>query len=321
MIRHPRQPLDPLLGQLLAAAPMTFDLERDGVEAARAGLRRVLSAAPDANPDIEIADHSFVTAAGNPLALRVYRPSSTHGTGRDTLPLVLYCHGGGFALGDLDSYDSLCKRHAAGALAIVVAVEYRLAPEHPYPAAVDDVWAALQWVADHATELDGDASLIAVAGDSAGGNLAAVVAQLARNSGGPDVRFQLLWYPTTTCDSTLPSVIENAEAPILDLASIRTLMMWYAGHIDLSDAPPTLAPARAPTLAGLPPAFIGIAGHDPLRDDGGIYAERLAAADVPVQLHHAPTLIHGYAYFAGIVPAATEAVDAGIRALGAALLR
>jgi acetyl esterase len=233
----------------------------------------------------------------------------------------VFCHGGGFALGDLDSYDSHCKRVAVGASAIVVSVDYRLAPEHPYPAAVDDAWAALQWVADHADEIGGDPARLAVAGDSAGGNLAAVLTVLARDAGGPDLRFQLLWYPVLTFDFALPSVTENATSPILNLASMQKFFSWYAADTDIANPPLTLAPGRAQTFAGLPPAFIGIAGHDPLRDDGALYAENLTAAGVPVQLSHAPTLTHGYHYFVGLIPAATETVDAAIQALGTALHR
>ncbi|HYX98794.1 MAG TPA: alpha/beta hydrolase [Mycobacterium sp.] len=317
MIDYERLPVDPILRQLLEAIPMT-DLAKEGVAAARTRLHDVLTAVPDPYPDVTTADHRFIAPAGHQIGLRVYRPPLCEAT--DTLaPLVLYCHGGGFALGDLDSNDVLCKHHAVGASAIVVSVDYRLAPEHPYPAAVDDVWAALRWVAEHASQIGADPARLAVAGDSAGGNLAAVLAQLARDAGGPDLLFQLLWYPGTAQDFTLPSVIENAEGPVLDLASLKTFTTWYAGHIDLANPPVTLAPARAETFAGLPPAFIGVAGHDPLRDDGIRYAAHLTAAGVAVQLNHAETLTHGYAYFAGMIPAVTETVDTGIRALHAAL--
>ena len=132
-------------------------------------------------------------------------------------------------------------------------------------------------------ELGADPDRLAVAGDSAGGNLAAVVAQLARDAGGPPIRFQLLWYPATTWDTSLPSFTENANAPLLGGSAVRGFSRWYVGDLDLSDMPATLAPARAKDLAGLPPAYIAVAGHDPLRDDGARYAELLAAAGVPVR--------------------------------------
>jgi acetyl esterase/lipase len=158
-----------------------------------------------------------------------------------------------------------------------------------------------------------------VAGDSAGGNLAAVVAQLARDEGGPPIRFQLLWYPGTTWDTSLPSFTENAEAPLLGKKAVKEMSRWYAGDLDLSDMPAKLAPARAKDLTGLPPAYIAVAGHDPLRDDGARYAELLAAAGVPVQLHNAETLIHGYLGYTSAVPAATEAAERAFSALREAL--
>jgi acetyl esterase len=201
----------------------------------------------------------------------------------------------------------------------VVSVDYRLAPEHPYPAAVDDVWAATQWVAAHAGAFGADPDRLAVAGDSAGGNLAAVVSQLARDAGGPPIRFQLLWYPATTWDSSLPSFTENANAPILAGGAVKGFSLWYAGDLDLSNMPTTLAPARTEDLTGLPPAYIAVAGHDPLRDDGARYAKLLTAAGVPAELHNAETLIHGYLGYAGVVPAATEAAERGLSALRSAL--
>ena len=235
----------------------------------------------------------------------------------------MFFHGGGFALGDLDTHDVTAREHAVGAGSVVVSVDYRLAPEHPYPAAVEDAWAATRWVAAHGGEFGADPTRMAVAGDSAGGNLAAVVAQLARDEvrsgSGPRLAFQLLWYPSTMWDTTLPSFAENADAPVLDSAALVAFTAWYAGHVDLTDPPAGLAPGRAADLTGLAPAYIAIAGHDPLRDDGARYAELLAAAGVDVELDHAEALVHGYLGYAGVVPAATDASDRGLAALRAAL--
>ncbi|MBV8863361.1 MAG: alpha/beta hydrolase, partial [Mycobacterium sp.] len=234
-------------------------------------------------------------------------------------PVVLFFHGGGFVVGDLDTHDGTCRQHAVGAGAVVVSVEYRLAPEHPYPAAVDDAWAATQWVAEHGEEIDADASRLAVAGDSAGGTIAAAIAQRARDHAGPPILFQLLWYPSVMWDPSLPSFTENADAAVLDRVAIAAFSRWYAGDVDLFDPPPGMAPGRAKNLAGLPAAYIAVAGHDPLRDDGIRYGELLATAGVPVEVHNAETLVHGYVGYAGVVPAATEALDRGLAALRAAL--
>jgi acetyl esterase len=183
----------------------------------------------------------------------------------------------------------------------------------------------LQWVAENAAELGGDPNRIAVAGDSAGGNLAAVMAQLARDNadkGGPKLAFQLLWYPTVTADLSLPSHTENAFAPILDRDVIDTFLSWYLPDLDINDPralPTTLAPANAADLSGLPPAYIGTAEHDPLRDDGARYAELLNAAGVPTELSNEPTMVHGYVSFSLVIPAAAEATHRGLAALRKAL--
>jgi acetyl esterase/lipase len=261
-------------------------------------------------------ENRTIDGPAGPIPIRVYRPPTDS---TSALPVVVFLHGGGWCVGDLDSYEGDARNHAVGAGAVVVSVDYRLAPEHPYPAAVEDAWAATQWVAAHAGELSADADRLAVVGDSAGGNLAAVVAQLARDAGGPPIRFQLLWYPATTWDTSLPSFTDNADAPLLDASATKSFSRWYVGDLDLSDMPATLAPARAEKLTGLPPAYIAVAGYDPLRDDGTRYAQLLAAAGVPVELHNAETLIHGYLGYAGVVPAATDAMDRGLSALREAL--
>lgn len=310
-----RADIDPVLQGLLDALPMSVDPDVP-VVSARRQLREALLASNIGGHQLVTADETFTAQAGHHVTVRVYQPPKTDGPGKP--PIIVYLHGGGFALGDLDSYDAICARHAIAAAAVVISVDYRLAPEHPYPAAVNDAWYALQWSAANAERLGADPRRLVVAGDSAGGNLAAVVAQLARDNEGPDVAFQLLWYPTTTLDPTLPSFTDNANAPILNMSAVATFMHWYAGHMDLTEPPSTLAPARA-ALRGLPPAYIAVAGHDPLRDDGSHYATLLQQAGVPVTLHHAPALVHGYLYFADLVPAAADAVDAGLDALRKAL--
>ncbi len=256
-----------------------------------------------------------------PIAVRIYWPPS-HSDGHSDgapAPVVLYFHGGGFVIGDLDTHDGAARQHAVGADAIVVSVDYRLAPEHPYPAAVEDAWAATLWVVENAAELRGDPSRIAVAGDSAGGTISAAVAQRARDNAAPPIAFQLLWYPSTMWDASLPSFTENAAAPILDVKAVAEFSRWYAGEVDMSNPPSDMAPGRAKDLSNLAPAYIAVAGYDPLRDDGIRYGELLTDAGVDAQVHNAETLVHGYLGYAGVVPAATAALEGGLTALRTAL--
>jgi acetyl esterase len=312
-----RPDIDPALKALLDAFPLTFTAA-DGVEVAREKIRQ-LKPPPQMLPDLRIEQRTVGHGDLTDIPVRIYWPPIAQHT---DLPVLVFYHGGGFALGDLDTHDAVARAHAVGAEAIVVSVDYRLAPEHPFPAGVDDCWAALQWVGKHAAEVDGDPNRIAVAGDSAGGNLAAVMAHLARDNGGPALAFQLLWYPTVTGDLSLPSFTENADAPILNRDVIDAFLTWYLPDLDITDPkalPTTFAPGNAADLSGLPPAFIGTAEHDPLRDDGARYAELLNAAGVPAELSNEPTMVHGYVSFALAVPAAAEAANRGLLALKKAL--
>ena len=309
--------IDPTFKALLDAFTMTFNAD-DGVELARTRLRQ-LKVPEEMLPPLRIENRTISHGELTDIGVRIYWPPDTEAPP----PVVVFYHGGGFALGDLDTHDPVARMHAIGAEAIVVSVDYRLAPEHPFPAGVDDAWAALQWVGEHAAELGGDPSRIAVAGDSAGGNFAAVTALLARDNGGPALKFQLLWYPVATADLSLPSHTENAVAPVLDREVIEAFLALYLPGVDVADDPTTLpvtlAPANAADLSGLPPAYIGTAEHDPLRDDGARYAELLTAAGVPAELSNEPTMVHGYASFALVIPAAAEATERGLRALRKAL--
>jgi acetyl esterase/lipase len=314
-----RPDIDPILKAILDAVPLEFTID-DGVEVAREKIR-ALKPPPEMLPDMRIEELIVGYGDLTDIPVRIYWPPVEN---HDKLPVVVFYHGGGFAIGDLDTHDHVARAHAVAAEAIVVSVDYRLAPEHPFPAGVDDAWAALRWVGAHAADLGGDPSRIAVAGDSAGGNLAAVMALRARDAGGPPLVFQLLWYPVAVGDLSAPSFAENADAPLLNSDVIAAFLTWYAPGLDFTDPkalPTDVAPANAESLTGLPPAFIGTAGHDPLRDDGGKYAEMLAAAGVPVELSHEPTMVHGYVSLALAAPAAAEAADRGLAALRTALHR
>ncbi|OBJ47110.1 alpha/beta hydrolase [Mycobacterium sp. 1423905.2] len=315
-----RAEIDPFLKMLLDTIPMTFSAE-EGVQVARARMAQ-LKAPAEMLPNLRIEDRTVGYGDLTDIPVRIYWPfSPDEPAAQQSLPVVVFYHGGGWCLGSLDTHDPVARAHAVGAEAIVVSVDYRLAPEHPYPAGVEDSWAALRWVGEHAAELGGDPNRIAVAGDSAGGNIAAVMAQLARDNGGPALAFQLLWYPTCIGDITLPSFTENANAYVLDLEVIAAFLEWYVPDIDINDytkLPTTLAPGNG-DLTGLAPAYIGTAEHDPLRDDGARYAELLQAAGVPVQWCNETAMVHGYASFALVVPAAAEATNRGLEALKKAL--
>jgi acetyl esterase/lipase len=312
-----RPGIDPILEALLDAVPLEFTAA-DGVEVARDKLR-ALKPPPEMLPAMRIEERTVGYGDLTDVPVRIYWPPVETA---DDLPVVVFYHGGGWSIGDLDTHDHVARAHAVGTGAIVVSVDYPLAPEHPFPAGVEDAWAALQWVGEHAAELGGDPARIAVAGDSAGGNLSAVMALRARDAGGPPLVFQLLWYPVAVGDLTAPSFTENANAPLLNREVTEAFLTWYLPGLDLSDAaalPTDLAPANAATLAGLAPAYVGTAEHDPLRDDGGRYAEMLTAAGVPVQHSNEPTMVHGFVSLALASPVAAEATDRGLAALRAAL--
>jgi len=228
---------------------------------------------------------------GGPIPVRVYRPAGVPaGT---ALPVLVFYHGGGWVIGDLDTHDVQCRQITAEAGITVVAVDYRLAPEHKFPAAVDDAWAATRWVVARAGELGVDPGRLAVAGDSAGGNLAAVVALMARDAGGPAIALQVLIYPVTDVGAESKSYSDFAEGYMLT----RDGMRWFTNHYlkAPSDAQDwRVSPLRAASLAGLPPALVITAGFDPLRDEGAAYARRLTEAGGQVDYINYGGMIHGF---------------------------
>ena len=238
--------------------------------------------------------------ADGQIAIRVYRPTAAAGT----LPLVVLMHGGGWISGDLNTHDWLASEVARGADAVVVSLAYRLAPTHRWPVAAEDCYAALCDVAARAAEWQADASRLAVMGDSAGGNLAAVAALMARDRSGPALAYQALIYPATDLTMASPSIDENAHAPILT----KTDMVAYTAHYTDPEQrrDPYASPLLAPDHAGLPPALVQVAEHDPLRDDGLRYAAALQAAGVPVTVSCHEGKTHGFYAF----PRVSHAADA-----------
>ncbi len=264
-------------------------------------------------PDGLVSQDLHVPADGRQIPVRLYRPA-----GAGPLPVVVFFHGGGFVIGDLDTHDRIAAGLAHGAHAAVVAVDYRLAPEHPFPAAVEDAAAVLDWIATRASKLDLDSKRIAVAGDSAGGNLAAASTLLARERGGPRLVYQLLFYPDLDTDFDTPSYRAYGEGLLLTTAMSRWYWSQYLGGDPTTDDP-LAAPLKAASHAGLPPACIVIAELDALAHEDATYAAKLRAAGVPVEVQHAERLIHGFLRGLGTIPRVDAAFDRATAALGRAL--
>lgn len=239
------------------------------------------------------------------IPLRLVRPAGVPDDAR--LPLLVYFHGGGWVIGDLDTHDVLCRSLAAGAGCAVLSVDYRLAPEQPFPAAVDDCLAALHYAVDQADALGVDAARIAVGGDSAGGNLAAAACLAQRDAGGPLPVFQLLIYPATDMRAVAPSHTVNGQGYLLTADSVAYYGGHYMGAADRSDW--RASPLLADSHAGLPPALVLTAGFDPLRDEGRQYADALSAAGVPAQYVCFERQIHGFITMGRVIDEANTTVD------------
>ena len=281
----------------LSAAFTATPLEQIGVEA----LRALMPGRPGA-PVHERRD-ALVDLPGRRVPVRVYRPSADAG-----LPVLVFFHGGGWVIGTLDAYDQMCSELALGGGCVVVSVDYRLAPEHRFPAALEDACLATAWIARHAADLGGDPRRVAVGGDSAGANLAAVTCLMARQLGGPALMFQLLVYPGFDPDSTRPAVRQNADGPGLTQAASQWFWSQYLdGAADRRS--PFVNPLLAPDLSGLPPALVVTAEFDLNRDDGEVYGELLRAAGGQVEIRRYPGVQHGFLTHTGTVARAAAARD------------
>jgi acetyl esterase len=272
---------------------------------ARAFYRDRRFATQPAAPEVGKIQNLEAIGPNGPIPLRLYRPAGSSDS--EKMPVLVYYHGGGFTIGDLETHDTLCRELANLANCAVAAVDYRLGPEHRFPAAVTDCIAAAHWVRDHASELQLDASRLAVGGDSAGGNLAAVVSIDARDRGDLPIALQLLIYPATDAHASAPSHTENGQGYLLT----RETIAYFTGHYFADPAVYKdwrASPLLHPDLSNLPPALVLTAGFDPLRDEGAAYAARLTAAGNRAAYVHFPRQIHGFVTMGKIIDEANTAV-------------
>lgn len=302
---HPE--FETLLAQLAQAGGQP--LNELAVEDARAFIIALQPAAPDLT--VGALENRVIPGPAGDIPLRIYSPR-----GDGPFPVLVNFHGGGWVIGNLDTSDGQCRLLCEGARCVVVSVDYRLAPESTFPAAAEDCYAATTWVAKHADEIGADASRLAVGGDSAGGNLAAVVALMARDRSGPQIIFQLLVNPVTDANFDTNSYRANAEGYLLT----RDSMIWFWDHYCPPDqrANPYASPLRADDLGNLPPALVLTAEFDPLRDEGEAYAARLEAAGVTTECVRYDGLIHGFFAMAGVFDAGKPSVERACQALKAA---
>ena len=273
-------------------------------------------AAAGMGPPVHSEEDRTIPGPAGEIAVRILTPGTS-----GPYPLLVWFHGGGWAIGGLDGGNDTLKLLANVANCVIVSVDYRLAPEHPYPAGLDDCYAALEWAAANAADLGGDAERLAVGGDSAGGNLAAVVAQKARDEGGPAIGFQLLVCPVTDSDFERPSYRDFGRDEYL---LSREMMRWFWAHYlgpDGDATDPRVAPLRAESLEGLPTAHVVVAGYDPLLDEGVAYAERLEQAGVEVSLARADDQPHDYWTALGMIDEAERAVAEAARRMTSALMQ
>jgi acetyl esterase len=259
-------------------------------------------------------ENFVIPGPGGDLRARAYAPVAAGGP----QPLLIYFHGGGFVVGGLESHDGLCRLFTAEGGFKVIAVDYRLAPEHPWPAAVDDAWAAFQWIEANAADLGVDGGRIAVGGDSAGGMLTAIVTQLARGKAKPRIAGQMLLFPNTQIGGDTSSLNEFAVGYFLERRAIEYFNSLYLPPGTDRNLP-KVSPLRAKDFSGLPPAFVMLGGYDPLHDEGLAYAEKLKSAGVKVTIADYADLVHCFIYLQTILPEAHEAVARAAKAVKAML--
>jgi acetyl esterase len=291
----------------LAGRPPFETLTPDEARQAYAASRRILQPPPE---DVAETRDTEVSGPLGPIGIRSYRPAGTAAS--DVLPALVWFHGGGWLLGDLDSHDGVCRRFANAVRCRVISVDYRMAPEHVFPAAVDDCAAVIRYVLNNAASLGVDASKVAVGGDSAGGNLAAVMALMSRDGSLPPLAFQLLIYPAT--DMMMTTVSSTTIGPGVPLTSVT--MKWFIDHYAKGHETDWRAsPGRVSSVAGTAPALVLTCALDPLRDEGIDYAKRLEREGVRVVHLHYSDQIHGFMSMGRLIRAADQAIDMMARVL------
>lgn len=307
-------PLDPQVAEFLAACarePAPGPRDAGPIEARRLMVEASVGLGPFPAMASTV-DRTIPNQDGAMIPLRIYRPQGAHGG------LLVYFHGGGWVVGSIETHDGYCRALAAASGVTIISVDYRLAPEHPYPAPFFDCCAATSWASRAAESLDCDAGRLGVAGDSAGGNLAAAVALWARDQGGPALAFQYLIYPATDAACDTPSYAQNSEGYFLTRDSMQWFWEQYVPHPRDRDQA-YVSPLRAADLKGLPPALVTTAEYDPLRDEGETYARRLTEQGVHSRLIRYPGMIHGFVRRTKFFDAARGALDDAARALRQAL--
>jgi acetyl esterase len=297
-------PLDPQAQRVIEAmAALNLKPVEESTPAEARESIRTRTAGLGPFPEVAAVTDHRVPVAGGEITVRAYSPG-----GPGPHPALVYYHGGGWVIGDLYTHDGLCRSLSAAAGCAVLSVDYRLAPEAKYPVPVEDSYAALLWIVANAGRLGIDRRRIAVGGDSAGGNLATVMALLARDRRGPALALQVLIYPVTDHDLDTVSYRENATGYVLTRDAMRWVWDHYLAH-EAQGREPYASPLRAPSLAGLPPALVITAEYDPLRDEGEAYAARLRDAGVPVTLTRYPGMFHGFVRLTKFLDQARTAVD------------
>ena len=303
-------PLDPQAQALIASVAGGKPVEQMTPQEMRDALEERVRLTGGAPEPVDQVVPGVVPGPAGPIVVRIYTPKG----GQAALPGLVYLHGGGWARGSLQTHDIVCRSLANGAGCVVVSVDYRMAPEHRFPAAFEDSLAATRWVGEHAAELGIDPRRLVVGGDSAGGNLAAAVALAARDAGGPSLVHQLLIYPVTDYNFDTRSYADNAEGYMLTRAAMQHYWRLYLR--DGSDGADFRAsPLRARDFGNLPPALVITAEFDPLRDEGRAYADRLREAGTPVVYREYPGMVHGFVTSAGVLDAGKQAVREATAAL------